>query len=93
MLHYEEYMVVKVSCYFDSDVQHWGFSVTRLGIIGRGAATREEAEERDREAILFTLEGDAWAQPLPEVETGYMRVTVEPVTGAEAEHLPKPRSF
>lgn len=54
-------MVVKVSYYFNSDVQHWGFSVTRLGIIGGGAATREEAEEQAREAILFTLEEDAWA--------------------------------
>jgi len=86
-------MVVEVSYYFNSDVQHWGFSVTRLGITGGGAATREEAEEQAREAILFTLEGDVRSQPLPEVETGYMRVTVEPVTGAEAEHLPKPRSF
>jgi len=67
--------------------------VTRLGIIGGGAATREEAEEQAREAILFTLEGDVQSQLLPEVETGYMRVTIEPVTVAEAEHLPSSRSF
>ena len=59
----------------DDDADAWGFRIPSLGIVG-GGATRAEAEEQARAAILFTLEDDT-VDLLPGEEVGYFHVTIE----------------
>jgi predicted RNase H-like HicB family nuclease len=61
----------------DNEADAWGFRISSLGIVGTGA-TRAEAEEQARAAILFTLEDDT-VDLLPGEEVGYFHVTVEKV--------------
>jgi len=46
-------MDLRVEYYQDVDTRQWGFVVPRLRIVGGGVATRTEAEEQAREAIIF----------------------------------------
>jgi predicted RNase H-like HicB family nuclease len=51
-------MDLRVIYVYDDEADAWGFRIPSLGIVGSGA-TRAEAEEQARAAILFTLEGDS----------------------------------
>lgn len=68
-------MDLRVIYVYDDEADAWGFRVPSLGIVG-GGATRAEAEEQARAAILFTLE-DNIEDLLPGEEVGYLHVTVE----------------
>lgn len=68
-------MDLRVIYVYDDEADAWGFRIPSLGIVGSGA-TRAEAEEQARAAILFTLEDDT-VDLLPGEEVGYFHVTVE----------------
>jgi predicted RNase H-like HicB family nuclease len=68
-------MDLRVIYVYDDEADAWGFRIPSLGIVGSGA-TRAEAEEQARAAILFTLDDDSVAL-LPGEEVGYFHVTVE----------------
>jgi predicted RNase H-like HicB family nuclease len=68
-------MDLRVIYVYDDEAETWGGRIPSLGIVGSGA-TRAEAEEQARAAILFTLEDDA-VELLPGEEVGYFHVTVE----------------
>ena len=68
-------MDLRVTYVYDDEADAWGFRIPSLSIVGSGA-TRAEAEEQARAAILFTLEDDT-VDLLPGEEVGYFHVTVE----------------
>jgi predicted RNase H-like HicB family nuclease len=70
-------MDLRVIYVYDDEADAWGVRIPSLGIVGRGA-TRAEAEEQARAAIIFTLEEDT-VDPLPGEEVGYFHVAVEKV--------------
>ncbi len=70
-------MDLRVEYYQDVDTRQWGFVVPRLRIVGGGVATRAEAEEQAREAILFALESNDDEPDLVGHDVDYFRVTVE----------------
>jgi predicted RNase H-like HicB family nuclease len=69
-------MDLRVEYFYDDESKHWGFVVPRLSIVGGGAATRAEAEEQAREAILFSLEGEDDPVPVGH-EVGYFHVSLD----------------
>ena len=68
-------MDLRVIYVYDDEADAWGFRIPSLGIVGSGA-TRAEADQQARAAILFTLEDDT-VDLLPGEEIGYFQVTVE----------------
>jgi predicted RNase H-like HicB family nuclease len=70
-------MDLRVIYVYDDEADAWGFRIPSLGIVGSGA-TRAEAEEQARAAILFTLEDDT-VDLLPGEEVGYFHMTIEKV--------------
>jgi predicted RNase H-like HicB family nuclease len=68
-------MDLRVIYVYDDEADAWAVRIPRLGIVGSGA-TRAEAEEQARAAILFTLDDDT-VDLLPGEEIGYFQVTVE----------------
>jgi predicted RNase H-like HicB family nuclease len=68
-------MDLRVIYVYDDEADAWGFRIPSLGIVGSGA-TRAEAEEQARAAILFTLEDDT-VDLLPGEEVGSFDVTIE----------------
>jgi predicted RNase H-like HicB family nuclease len=70
-------MDLRVIYVYDDEADAWGFRIPSLGIVGSGA-TRAEAEEQARTAILFTLDDDT-VDLLPGEEVEYFHVTVEKV--------------
>jgi predicted RNase H-like HicB family nuclease len=68
-------MDLRVVYVYDDEADAWGFRIPSLGIVGSGA-TRAEAEEQARAAILFTLEDDT-VDLLPGEEVGSFDVTIE----------------
>jgi predicted RNase H-like HicB family nuclease len=68
-------MDLRVIYVYDDEADAWGFRVPSLGIVGSGAS-RVEAEEQARAAILFTLEDDT-LHLQPGEEVGCFHVTVE----------------
>jgi predicted RNase H-like HicB family nuclease len=67
-------MDLRVIYVYDGEADAWGFRIPSLGVVGSGA-TRTEAEEQARAAILFTLEIDT-VDLLPGEEVGYVHVTI-----------------
>ena len=68
-------MDLRVSYVYDDEADAWGFRIPSLGIVGSGA-TRAEAEDQARAAILFALDDDT-VDLLPGEEVGYVHVTIE----------------
>ena len=68
-------MDLRVIYVYHDEADAWGFRIPSLGIVGSGA-TRAEADQQARAAILFTLEDDT-VDLLPGEEIGYFQVTVE----------------
>ena len=68
-------MDLRVIYVYDDEADAWDFRIPSLGIVGSGA-TRAEAEEQARAAILFTLEDDT-VDLLQGEEIGDFQVTVE----------------
>ena len=69
-------MNLRVEYTYDPESRNWCFVVPSLHIIGSGD-TREEAERRAIDAVLFTLEDDTDVDD-DVTGVGYLRVTVEP---------------
>jgi len=70
-------MDLRVEYYQNVDTRQWGFVVPRLRIVGGGVATRAEAEDQAREAIIFALESNDDEPDLVGHDVDYFRVTVE----------------
>ncbi len=74
---------LRVEYYYDEEAGNWGFRVPALTIVGGGDATRAEAEEHAREAILFTLADDTRDHDEPGRHVGHFCVTLEPIPAAQ----------
>ena len=68
-------MDLRVIYVYDDEADAWWFRVPSLGIVGSGA-TRAEAEDQARAAILFALDDDT-VDLLPGEEVRYVHVTIE----------------